>query len=346
MLGRDVVDVLTPAMPRSRRSPAPSSTSPMPPPSRRPCPATTWSSTPLRGPTSTAPRSTRPRRPASTGWAPQLLAAACAAAGRPAGARLHRLRLRRHRHLAVRRGRAAGARGRRTAGPRRPARGGAAAAAGRRPTSCAPHGSTASTGANFVRTMATWRGPTRLLDVVDDQVGAADLVPRRSRGARAAGRRRTHPPATYHATAGGQTTWYGLARAVFEELGADPARVRPTTTDQFPRPAPRPAYSVLGHGAWRSPESRPGRVALDAARRRTRGHRAVAGCASRCRHPGRARAVRRVRDRGGRGRPTAGRRAVTTSSSTAATRGRRSAIAPGDAPGEPAGAAQRASWRR
>ncbi len=55
------------------------------------------------------------------------------------------------------------------------------------------------------------------------------------------------PAGAYHATSQGQTSWYGLARAVFEELGLDPSRVRPIRTDEFPLPAPRPAYSVLGH---------------------------------------------------------------------------------------------------
>jgi dTDP-4-dehydrorhamnose reductase len=58
------------------------------------------------------------------------------------------------------------------------------------------------------------------------------------------------PAGTYHCTGNGQTTWHGFAQAVFEELGADPARVLPTTTDQYPTPAKRPAYSVLSPRAW------------------------------------------------------------------------------------------------
>jgi dTDP-4-dehydrorhamnose reductase len=104
-------------------------------------------------------------------------------------------------------------------------------------------------GRNFVRTMADLESARETLDVVDDQRGQPTWT--HDVAAAVVGLvRHDAPTGTYHATSSGETTWYGLARAVFEELGADPSRVRPTTTDRFPRPAPRPAYSVLGHDAW------------------------------------------------------------------------------------------------
>ncbi|BCY11901.1 dTDP-4-dehydrorhamnose reductase [Actinoplanes sp. L3-i22] len=104
-------------------------------------------------------------------------------------------------------------------------------------------------GPNFVRTMLRLAADRNTLDVVDDQVGpptwsyalATQLVALARSGAE---------PGVYHGTAAGSTSWFGLARAVFEEAGLDPSRVRPTTSDRFVRPARRPAYSVLGHDGW------------------------------------------------------------------------------------------------
>ncbi|MBR7743770.1 dTDP-4-dehydrorhamnose reductase [Phycicoccus sp. BSK3Z-2] len=58
------------------------------------------------------------------------------------------------------------------------------------------------------------------------------------------------PFGIWHGTNAGETSWHGLARAVLEEIGADPDRVQPVTTEEFPRPAPRPSYSVLAHDMW------------------------------------------------------------------------------------------------
>ncbi|SDS14651.1 dTDP-4-dehydrorhamnose reductase [Jiangella sp. DSM 45060] len=104
-------------------------------------------------------------------------------------------------------------------------------------------------GGNFVKTMARLAADRDTLDVVDDQRGQPTWSMDVARSI--AGLVRADAPAgVYHATNSGETTWFGLARAVFAHLGLDPSRVRPTTTDKFPRPAPRPAYSVLGHDGW------------------------------------------------------------------------------------------------
>ena len=67
-------------------------------------------------------------------------------------------------------------------------------------------------------------------------------------------------------TNAGSATWYDLAREVFSLLGHDPDRVHPTTTAHFPRPAPRPAYSVLDNSAWSDVGLTPLRAWQDALR--------------------------------------------------------------------------------
>ncbi len=105
-------------------------------------------------------------------------------------------------------------------------------------------------GGNFVRTMVRLEGQHETLTVVDDQVGSPTWSADLAAGLVELGARKGAVPPVLHFTNAGQVSWCGFARAVFEELGADPERVRPITTAEFPRPAPRPAYSVLDGDAW------------------------------------------------------------------------------------------------
>lgn len=105
-------------------------------------------------------------------------------------------------------------------------------------------------GRNFVKTMARLAGERETLAVVDDQRGQptwtvdlADAIVRIVTS--------NAPFGVWHGTSSGETTWHGFTQEIFTLLGLDPARVEPTTTEAFPRPAPRPAYSVLGHEGWR-----------------------------------------------------------------------------------------------
>lgn len=126
---------------------------------------------------------------------------------------------------------------------------------------------TGGTGSDFVaimRRLAAGEGP---VDVVDDQTGSptyvADLAAALLEVADAGVRGRL-----LHAANGGAVSRFGLARAVFEECGTDPQRVRPVSTAQFPRPAVRPGYSALGGRHWAAAgltPLRPWRSALVAA---------------------------------------------------------------------------------
>jgi len=108
-----------------------------------------------------------------------------------------------------------------------------------------------STGRNFVRTVVERASAGKELAVVDDQHGCptftADLAPM-IRELVVARR-----PGVHHVTNQGVTSWYGLARETVEMAGMDPELVRPITTAELdpPRPAPRPAFSVLDNAALR-----------------------------------------------------------------------------------------------
>jgi dTDP-4-dehydrorhamnose reductase len=98
-------------------------------------------------------------------------------------------------------------------------------------------------GKNFVATILERARRGEALRVVADQYGSptwtgslartiAELIERQA------------PAGVYHATNRGETTWHGLATEALRVAGVE-AEITPVTTAEFPRPAPRPAYSVL-----------------------------------------------------------------------------------------------------
>jgi len=103
---------------------------------------------------------------------------------------------------------------------------------------------TGGSGKDFVATMRRLAAGDRIVEVVDDQTGSptyvADLVGALLQVADGHVQARV-----VHAANAGEVSRFGQARAVFEGVGADPERVVPVSSDHNPRPAARPAYSVL-----------------------------------------------------------------------------------------------------
>lgn len=106
-------------------------------------------------------------------------------------------------------------------------------------------------GANMLKTVMRLAEGGGTLRFVDDQRGCPTFTEDLAGMLLQLGVARR--PGVFHVTNQGPTTWYGFARDVLAAAGRDPGRVQPITTAELdpPRPAPRPANSVLDNAALR-----------------------------------------------------------------------------------------------
>jgi dTDP-4-dehydrorhamnose reductase len=104
-------------------------------------------------------------------------------------------------------------------------------------------------GGNFVETMLRLGRERGELRVVDDQVGCPTFTGHLAEAIVALAR--TEDYGIHHLAGTGKSSWYQFAREIFERSGVD-CHVEPCTTDEYPRPARRPAWSVLGSERGRS----------------------------------------------------------------------------------------------
>ncbi len=107
------------------------------------------------------------------------------------------------------------------------------------------------TGANMVKTVLRLAAGTEPLRFVDDQRGSPTTAASVAKTAVELSLGKL--PGIFHVTNQGATTWYEFARLVLGAAGLDPGRVEPISTKELtpPRPAPRPANSVLDNAALR-----------------------------------------------------------------------------------------------
>lgn len=100
-------------------------------------------------------------------------------------------------------------------------------------------------GKNFVETMLSLADKPEL-KVVDDQKGCPTWTVELANGIVEL-LEDDAEYGTYHVCGSGVTSWYGFAKEIFEQSSLN-VNLKPCTTDEFPRPAKRPAYSAMDNG--------------------------------------------------------------------------------------------------
>ncbi|MES0857705.1 dTDP-4-dehydrorhamnose reductase [Geobacillus sp. G4] len=103
-------------------------------------------------------------------------------------------------------------------------------------------------GQNFVKTMLRLAKEKEEIGVVNDQIGAPTYTVDLTRFIIELVQ--TEKFGIYHCTNSSSCSWYEFAKAIFEESNIS-VKVNPITTEQFPRPAERPKYSVLDNFAMK-----------------------------------------------------------------------------------------------
>lgn len=97
-------------------------------------------------------------------------------------------------------------------------------------------------GKNFVETMISLKDNPEI-KVVDDQTGCPTYAVDLSFGILKLIINQK-PYGIYNVSGSGETSWYGFAKEIFKQMNLD-ANLKPCTTEEFPRKANRPKYSVL-----------------------------------------------------------------------------------------------------
>jgi dTDP-4-dehydrorhamnose reductase len=104
-------------------------------------------------------------------------------------------------------------------------------------------------GKNFVKTMINLSKKNKELKVVNDQIGSPTYAKDLANAIKEIVEKKSEKYGIYHVTNKGQVSWYEFAKKIFEIKKIE-IKVNPCTSEEYPRPAPRPHYSVLSDKKW------------------------------------------------------------------------------------------------